>query len=207
MMKTKLIMLTASLFLLSGMIANTFAQSPISFGLKGGVNLANLSGDDFSYADARSGLNIGIVFEIGLPLSPIGIESGLYYSQKGASSENQNLGVTTTLKADYLEVPVLAKLSFGPPGPIKPHLLAGPYLSFLLNSETVSDGGGGSVSVDINDTTNDIDFGLIGGIGLDVNMGLATLSLQARYSMGLTEVYTNNDAKHGVFAIVAGFTF
>lgn len=205
MMKTKLFLLTASFFLLSGMLTSTIAQSPVSFGLKGGVNLANLTGDDFSDADARSGLNIGVVLEFGLPLSPIGIESGLYYSQKGSATEDQ--GFTTTLKADYLEVPVLAKLSFGPPGPIKPHLLAGPYLGFLLNSEVVGEGGGGSVSTDIKDSTNDVDFGLIGGIGLDVNMGLATLSLQARYSLGLTEVYTDSDAKHGVFAIVAGFTF
>lgn len=205
MMKTKLILLTTSLLLLSGMITNTIAQSPVSFGLKGGVNLANLNGNDSDHDDARSGLNIGVVLEFSIPLSPIGIESGLYYSQKGASSEDQ--GATGTLKTDYLEVPVLAKISFGPPGPIKPHLLAGPYLGFLLNSENVSDSGGGSVSLDLKDSTNDVDFGLIGGIGLDVNMGLATLSLQARYSMGLSEVYTDRDLKHGVFAIVAGFTF
>jgi hypothetical protein len=205
MIKTKLILLTASLFLFSGMITSTFAQSPVSFGLKGGVNLANLNGDNFSDADVRSGLNIGVVLEFSLPLSPIGIESGLYYSQKGAS--NEDLGVTSTLKTDYLEVPVLAKLSFGPPGPIKPHLLAGPYLGFLLNSEAVEESGGASSTIDFKDSTNDVDFGLTGGIGLDVNMGLATLSLQARYSLGLTEVYTNSEAKHGVFAIVAGFTF
>jgi hypothetical protein len=205
MMKTKLILLTTALFLCSGLFTQTIAQSPISFGLKGGVNLANLNGDDTDDFDARSGLNIGVVLEFGIPLSPIGIESGIYYSQKGASSEDQ--GATLTLKADYLEIPVLGKLSFGPPGPIKPHLLAGPYLGFLLNSKVVGEGGGTSVSVDVKEDTNDVDFGFIAGIGLDVNLGLTTLSLQARYSIGLTEVYTDSDVKHGVFGIVAGFTF
>ena len=61
------------------------AQSPVDFGLKGGINLANLANADGD-ADTRTGLHAGLVLDFSLPMMPIGIESGIYYSQKGAEA-------------------------------------------------------------------------------------------------------------------------
>lgn len=94
-----------------GLIHQVNAQIPIDFGVKGGVNIATLSSDDD--LDSRTGIHAGLVLDFSLPLLPIGVESGIYYTQKGAEFTED--GITVTGKLDYIEVPVLAKISLGPP--------------------------------------------------------------------------------------------
>ena len=209
------------------------AQSPLSFGAKAGINIANLSGDAFDDADSRTGIIIGGVIDIGLPMLPIGLESGLYYSQQGATFSEQfeefgeSFDLESSLSLDYLTVPVLGKLYFGPPGPISPHIVAGPYFAYLLDAESEVTMNGMTVSGDISDEIESLDFGLIAGVGVDFNVGVTKLNLQARYSLGLVDIADependdfNNfdddfdddfdvvtDSKNRVFTITAGFYF
>lgn len=177
------------------------AQNPINFGVKGGLNIANFNNIDDDL-DSRAGLMAGIVLDISLPASPAGIESGLYFSQKGA----ETAGGDVSIKVDYLEVPVLAKINFGPPAPVSPHLVVGPYAGFNLNSETEASVGGVDVEFD-DDSVNSTEFGIIGGLGADLNLVATTINVQARYGYGLTSVFEGTDAQNGVFSITAGIMF
>ena len=212
------------------------AQSPLSFGAKAGINIANLSGDAFDDADSRTGIIIGGVVDIGLPMLPVGLETGLYYSQQGAtiSESFEEFGETfdfeSTLSLDYLTIPVLGKLYFGPPGPISPHIVAGPYFAYLLDAESEVTMNGMTISGDISDETESLDFGLIAGVGVDFNVGVTKLNVQARYSLGLVDIFddsnnddfddfndfnndldddfvTDPDSKNRVFTITAGIYF
>lgn len=196
----KLIALTALMLAFTGLMSISKAQSPVSFGVKGGVNLSNFVGSDGDF-DSRQGVVIGASLDISIPMAPIGVESGVYYSQKGAESGN------STLKIDYVEIPVLAKISFGPPGPFSPHLVAGPYLGFNINSEA-EDGNGNTV--DLEDFTNEVDVGGLVGLGADFGIGLAKLNAQVRYNIGFTSVFSDqfdDGEKNGVVSIVVGFSF
>jgi opacity protein-like surface antigen len=208
-----LTIVTAVVLLFSGALHTANAQNPVSFGLKGGINIANLSGDEFEDFDTRTGLTVGAVLDINIPMLPIGIESGIYYTQKGVSfSESidffgEMMDFKGKLKLDYIEVPVLAKISLGPPGPLSPHLLVGPYVGFNLNAEFDISSNGESESEDISDDINSTDFGFLAGVGVDFNLGLTKLNIQARYTFGLNDISDDIDSRHRVLSLVAGITF
>ncbi len=198
----KLSIITIALFLLAGFAKTAEAQSPVNFGIKGGLNLANLSDGD---ADVRTGFIGGLVIDLGLPLLPLGVETGLYYSQKGSSDESN--GTSGTFKLDYLEVPVLAKFSLGPPGPISPSFVIGPYAGFLLNSEFEGENEFGSGTINLDDDTESIDFGFIAGVGVDFNLGLTKVNVQTRYGYGLVDVFEDESSKNRALSITAGIMF
>lgn len=206
----KLITATLSVivFFSFGLIQQTNAQSPIDFGIKGGLNIANLAGaeDDL---DSRTGIHAGLVLDFSFPLMPVGIESGIYYSQKGAQISED--GMTATWKLDYVEVPVLAKISVDPPGPFSPHIVVGPYAAYNINSELDVSAGSASVIEDFSEFTSDIDFGGVIGVGADFSLGVTKLNIQARYSRGLLDVNDNgfeDEGEHNsVFSISAGIMF
>lgn len=191
-----------------GLIQQTNAQSPIDFGIKGGLNFTNLAGTDDDL-ESRTGIHAGIVVDFSFPLMPLGIESGIYYSQKGAQISED--GMTATWKLDYVEVPVLGKISVGPPGPFSPHILMGPYAAYNVNSELDVSAGSESETEDFSELTSDIDFGGVIGVGADFSLGVTKLNIQARYSRGLIDVNENgfeNEGEHNsVFSITAGIMF
>ncbi len=207
----KLSTLLIVFFLVFGISATTQAQSPLSFGLKAGLNIADISGPDTD-SDTRTGLTGGLAVYLNLPALPIGIESGLYYSQKGSSfSDSDDFGIyEETLKLDYIEVPILARINFPTPGPIGPHLVAGPYIGFNINAQAEGTEDGVTFDEDISDFINSTDIGLMFGAGLDFNLGVTALNAQARYSIGLNNVYDfdmDDTYRNSVFSIVVGINF
>ncbi len=206
----KLITATLSVIVFAsfGLIQKTHAQNPIDFGIKGGLNFTNLAGTDDDL-ESRTGIQAGVVLDISFPLLPLGIESGIYYSQKGAQISED--GMTATWKLDYVEVPVLGKISVGPPGPFSPHIVVGPYAAYNVNSELDVSAGSESETEDFSEITSDIDFGGVIGVGADFNLGVTKLNIQARYSRGLIDVNENgfeNEGEHNsVFSITAGIMF
>lgn len=195
--RTFLILVTSALMV--GVTTHTYAQSPISFGLKGGFNIANITGEDFD-ADARFGLTAGVALDISVPVLPFGVESGLYYSQKGAD------GTDSTLKLDYLEVPVLAKFQLGPSGPITPHLVIGPYVGFNVNAESES----GGDTFDISDSVNGAEFGGAVGVGIDFNLGVTKLNARAQYAYGFNDIFEDAGGSAGnnaALSVTAGIWF
>jgi opacity protein-like surface antigen len=191
----------------AAMVQYANAQSPVSFGLKGGMNISNFSGSDFEY-DAKTGLMFGAMLEFSVPALPFGIESGVYYTQKGAKVEDS--GVSGKVKLDYIEVPLMAKFQLGPPGPITPHFLIGPYIGFNMNAEAEFDDGEVFGGVDIDDLTKSTEFGGVAAVGLDFSLGVTKLNAQARYSYGFTSVFeddADDGEKNAVLSVALGITF
>ncbi|MEX1062525.1 MAG: porin family protein [Balneolaceae bacterium] len=196
----KLSALLLSCFLITGITTFAQAQSPLGIGVKGGVNIADFTGADFD-TDTRTGGMLGISVDLTAPAFPVGFETGLYYTQKGTEVNGSSIDL------DYLELPVLAKIHFGLPGPVNPHIIAGPYAGFNVNAESETTVSG---TEDISDFVRSTDFGLLFGIGSDFNIGVATLNLQARYGMGLTNAFEDeleNGEKNSVFSITLGYNF
>ncbi|MGM0739596.1 MAG: porin family protein [Bacteroidota bacterium] len=213
MKKITLCAILTGLFLLTGFQGASQAQGLINFGLKGGVNIANISFDDFDENESRTGITVGAMLDIGIPMFPVGVETGLYYSQKGTTSSfsesDGDLTITSdgTIKLDYLKIPVLAKVNVGPPGPFKPHFVAGPYAGFILNAESETTFMGESFTEDISDDVESMDLGLMVGVGADLNMMVGKINVQGRYSFGLTDVFEDEGSKNRVVSIVAGLSF
>jgi len=116
---------------------------------------------------------------------------------------------TTTQKANFLEIPALAKVKF-PLTEIKPYVIAGPTLGLKLSATTRTDvGTTGGQDVD-NTNVETIDFGLFFGAGLDFNIVPTTdLFFQAGYSLGLSNLskVANTSTKTTGIQLIVGAKF
>jgi len=176
------------------------------FGVRGGINFAQLRGD-LSDAlgfdlDTRNGFAIGMFLSIPLG-SSFALQPEAMYSMKGASAEIQNLSVTYIF--DYLEIPVFAKYSvILDNSPVSPHFYAGPSLGISLDSTLRLQEGGTTQEEDLSDEIKATDFGLVFGAGADIRVGVYTLGIGLRYGFSLdsiADIEEDIDIQNSVFSI------
>jgi hypothetical protein len=205
-MKKVLVLTLAALFVFSTAV---FAQDPVSGlsgkGIKLGLNLANVTGDD-----APDGTSMRLGFAGGgwitYSFSDLfAIQPELLYSMKGTKYDDVS-GDQVTFKADYIEIPVLFRVQLAGGGNFKPNFYAGPAVSFLLSAK--------AGDVDVKDDLKSTDFGLIGGAGADFHMGAGPgkVTFDVRYEVGLTStdnVDDGYDAKinNSAISFLVGYGF
>lgn len=138
----KKMFLTAAMMLAS---VATFAQNAvgqITIQPKVGLNIANVT--DADDVDARIGLAAGAEFEYGVT-DMIGVSAGLVYSMQGYKFSEGN--VDTTVKLDYLNVPILANVYVAPGLAVK----LGVQPGFKLSSKVKMEGSGTSIEGESDD--------------------------------------------------------
>lgn len=157
---------------------NLCAQdNPVTWGLKGGLNLSSLS-DDFSDGDVKAGVNIGVTADIAVAPNFF-LLSGLEFTTKGTKGDG------VTLNLSYLQIPLhvgykldvneATKLVFG----------LGPYIAYGVDGSWKYQG----VSLD---TFGDdailkmkrFDFGL----GLSAGVEFGKLVANIGYDFGLANI-------------------
>lgn len=176
----------------------TFAQNAvgqITIQPKVGLNIANVT--DADDADARIGLAAGAEFEYGVT-DMIGVSAGLVYSMQGYKFSEGN--VDTTVKLDYLNVPILANVYVAPGLAVK----LGVQPGFKLSSKTKIEGSGVSIEGESDDDG-------VKGFDLAIPVGVSyqyqNIVLDARYNWGVTKVFDDGDSKNSVFQITLGYKF
>jgi len=185
-----------------------FAQAQeMDFGVQVGVNVANLQGDDVEDVDTRTGFNVGITGEYEFGPS-FGLLVGAIYSQQGA--EGSFAGADTTLKLDYINVPVLGKFYLGGSGF---SIDAGPQVGFIVNDEVEVNNGPLAGSTRDYDSES-IDLSVGGGLSYKFREGttLEGISFSTRYMVGLSNIYNDNDTfsddvTNQVFSFNLGYKF
>lgn len=203
-------------------------QSPIRFGVRAGVNLAEWQGETVNSAQdlidftdgavtrrMREGFHVGGYLSI--PVAPgFEIEPGLQYSQKGTKLigkipveevEFLNANVTLTNKAEYLDLPVVAKVYVGEGF----HIFGGPQVSYLISNKVQAEAGALGFKAlnrewDMKSGFREVDFGLTGGLGYKFASGF---NISAGYDYGLNSIDANGS--FGTFNRVVkasvGYTF
>ena len=132
-----------NLFLLSIIVLLTLfiplLNAQVHLGLQAGANLADVTMDP-TQSGVETSIRTGFMFGgiLIYSFSPMwGLQVEPAYVQKGAkvdqteTEDGMTLKLGRTLNADYLDIPILLKASFGD-GPVKPYLLAGTTIAFLL---------------------------------------------------------------------------
>lgn len=181
--------------------SNMDSMAP-SFGVKGGVNFATVTGDDFESPDSRTSFHVGLVGE--MPLADIfSIQVEALYSAQGFKSDipGDLFGGDGEVEyqLDYINVPVLAKVYV-----IEGlSLEAGPQFSFLVNEEVDFDAGSDDGDWPT-DEAEDFEFGIAAGLTFQTDMGLFA---SGRYNMGLTDIIEDSDIRNSVFQISLGYKF
>lgn len=186
-------------------------KSNSKFGLKGGLNLANLYVDDASTEKMKVGFNAGIFWKLAVA-EGFSIQPELLYSQKGAKATYDNFlqgEGEYRFNLNYLELPLLATVNLGKHFNIH----AGPYAGYLLsaNVKDVEDDGTINGAVELNeDNFERFDYGVAAGLGLDIE----NFSLGARYNYGLKEIGESGlageitrNAKNNGISIYVGLAF
>ena len=166
------------------------------FGIKGGVNFSNFNGgpSGIDYEN-KTGFHAGAVVELKV-LENFSIQPEAMFSSQGAASDVDGVD---DFNLDYISVPVMAKFYLISD---RLSLEAGPQFSFLVDdsSEVFQEGAEIQEGYD----PKSFDFAVAGGIGLNIAGGLFA---QARYTIGLTEISRNADAKNSVFQVSLGYMF
>lgn len=183
-------------FILAGSAAH--AQVLPQFGIKGGVNFSTFNNTDNT--EYKTGVLAGVYSRISVPATPMVIQPELLYVQYGSNFEDTD----AKFSVDYIQVPVLAKFGFGAPGvPVQPEVFFGPYAGFKVNSELSNS----DISIDADDFFESTDLGVAVGAGVNINR----VSLEFRYTAGLTNVVADSDfeddQKNGAFSLTAGISF
>jgi hypothetical protein len=231
----------------------TYAQdNPLKFGIRGGLNLANFNEDIFQsgmYSSSGLTLPVGVdqsmrnTFGFGGFLEywinpTVAIQFNGMYNMKGVLVDininttvnvmginfDVNGNVEDIVALSYLSFPILGKIVFGKEGAIRPYLLAGPEIGFLLSAEEQGEGKmtvtamGTSQTesidetIDIKDDLESTEFALNFGGGVVIPMGNTNLFLDARYGLGLTKINKEsgagvNDVKNNIIYINLGILF
>ncbi len=202
-----------------------WSQTSPSFGVKAGLSSASMRGDavnnlknllDFTDGRVtthnRTGLFVGGYANI--PLSEqISFEPGLYYSQKGYELRGElglkgieflGANATSTLQADYIDMPILLKADLG-----GLQLFAGPQFSYLTQAQLKTNAGvlGFNVFNNTTDATSQFnrwDMGVTAGVGYQFKGGF---NVSAAYDYGLQKVDANKNVNGYNNAIKIGIGF
>ncbi len=180
------------LFLVCLFSTMSFAQ--MQAGLKAGVNISNLSGDDAGSPDSKTGFAFGGFFMY--QFSPMfAIQPEAYYTMKGATDKMDFQGTTVdlTYTLDYIEIPVLFKFLIPIQGSgVKPAIFAGPFLGINTTAKVKAEFDGQSQEDDLTDTKS-TEFGLQFGGGIGFPVGKGELGVDIRYILGLSTIDDSAD--------------
>lgn len=188
----KIILAVAAVALAVSVNAQNF-----TWGVKGGLNLANVSNTD---ANIKPSIYLGAFGEYKFN-DFIGLSPELVYSRQGAADSHD--GNKYKDRLNYINIPVLAKLYLVD----NLSLDLGPQFGFMLNANAWSKIGGTKTKTDIGDAYKAFDL----SFGIGVTYDLGKILLQARYNLGLTDIndtnLTNDKFKNNVIQLGVGYRF
>ena len=187
---------------------NTDDRDELKFGIKAGVNFANVydeKGDEF-VADGKTGLAAGAF--VSIPFGKLfGIQPEVMYSQKGFKSSGNVLGFGYDYKrtSTYLDVPLLLQ--------VKPSsyftILAGPQFSYLLETKNEFNGASSTVEEEINN--ENYKKGVIGAVvGADFNYENFVLGTRFGWDLSKSDADGNTNTpryKNKVIQVTLGYRF
>lgn len=158
------------------------AEGKMMFGVKGGLNMANITGDGIKNNSMKMGMVGGV--SISYALTEIfAIRPELLYSMKGAKwgANDEELAL------NYFEIPLLFAVNLPTEGSVKPALYAGPALGILMSA--TCDG------VDEKESWKSTDIGIIAGASLGYAMEKGMLSVEFRYEVSMSTNDNFDNAK------------
>ncbi|MBX2962996.1 MAG: PorT family protein [Cyclobacteriaceae bacterium] len=182
------------------LLCSLAAFSQTNFGLKGGLNIADWSGDakDVWRSSSRNSFHAGVYLSFILS-DAFSIQPEVLYNSVGANTETI---MADYFVLDYISIPLMVVFNFNQFISVQ----AGPQIGFLIRA-TANDKNGYD---EVMDYFTGTDFGM--NFGLGINLG--RLNATARYSLGLTNVglpelsVTNEEfiVKNNVIQVSLGLT-
>lgn len=127
-----------------------------------------------------------------------GLQMEFNYVQRGWKENIEEKENEYSRTMNYLEIPFLAHLAFGKERGARFFLNLGPQIAFLLSE---SEKYGGTGEWDPSERTAEqygkmaerkFDYGIVGGLGLELRTKAGNFLLEGRYYFGLSDFYNNS---------------
>ena len=176
-------------------------EENLYWGVRFGLTSATLGGDlDLG---AKTGMTLaGVVGLRASDSTPVFIESGLYYTERGAKKEKFRVGYNN------LEVPILVKYGIKATDEIAILPFFGPYFSYAFNGKTKQVELDGTKSVGTFDEKRAFTGGLKrANMGFKLGCGAEynKIYLEVGYQFGITNVCKNDDLSAHSNALFVNF--
>lgn len=184
----KTMVLAMALFTLNAAIAQRSQRTETHFGLKAGVNVANLKIENAGDGDGRIGFHVGGLAHIHIT-DKFALQPELVFSTQGRREKINGIQYKTNLS--YINVPVLAQYMTG--GGLR--LQTGPQFGLLVDAET-------GVEDNLSNNRDEYkkgDFSWTFGLGYQIPQ--SGLGFDARYNLGLSNIndLSSREVKNRVF--------
>jgi hypothetical protein len=192
------------------------ASATSVFGVKGGLNVSQLMGDDSDLdnttTDPRIGFNAGVFLEIAL-FELFSIQPEVIYTLKGETIKAGGVfgGGTWNVELEYMEIPILAKIYLPFSLISRPFLYAGPFIGFNVSatSDNIYEVGPFNFDADANldEDVRALESGIALGAGVRKSAGPLALILDARYTFSMTPAFDDSafdKVYNGVFMVLVG---
>lgn len=190
-----------------------YAQSV--FGIKGGMNISRISGDDaVASSDSHLGAHLGLIMKYNV-METLIFQPELLYTQKGYNYKYSMNDIDYTIKNsfDYIELPLLIKLNVEV-GDVRFQPFVGPAVSYLISAKAKEKLSNDTTTItrtsDVSDDLNKLAFGF--AVGAEFVFQRRFI-FGGRYNFGLSNVYKDNlefqgpEVRNGVFMLNLGYLF
>jgi hypothetical protein len=206
-MKVRVTVLVAAVLLLAARPG--FSQDMLTYGLKVGINFADIASpdddDEEEFKKKKVGVAVGGFVDV--PVAPMfSIQPEFLFTQKGAKfeAEDPQFGnFKATISVDMIQVPVLGKVKFAGAS-VRPFVVFGPGFGFVTRGRQEVEEDGDVEEEDIKDDIESVDVSLIVGGG--VQFGNASVEL--RWDHGLRNLVKDDEddeAKTRTLTILFGY--
>lgn len=179
-------------------------RNNLALGVSGGMNFNSM----FFSPNIKQGTHQG--FHAGVSARYIcekyfamicGVQMEVNFTQRGWKEKIEDgTGNTYQRTLNYVEIPFLAHLAFGPERGVRFFINAGPQINFFLSDKEEKGGDpwnptfrpGGVTHQYGKAPDNTFDYGITGGLGLEVRTGAGNFLIEGRYYYGLSDIYGNS---------------
>ena len=198
-MKTKYVSFAALMVLAIIILTPSVSQGQTRFGIRGGLNAANISFDKLANRGERYGFHLGIFTEVPLVPDFMTIQPELSYSVKGTNYKPASVSQKLNMNYVDLLLPVAFKLS-------SIDVQVGPFASFLVSTPDYTVYNENKVIVD---AFKKFDAGLTAGLSYN----FSRMMIGIRYNQGFMDVTKDNarvllgSGKNAVGQVSLGYKF
>ena len=196
------------LMVVAAMMFATNANAQIKFGLKGGLDVTNMSlSNDVFDASNKTGFFVGPMVKVTIPIVGLSFDAAALYDQKEAKVSAENVETTMTQKS--LNIPVNVRYGFGLSSLANVFVFAGPQWGINVGDKNFKWDNAGCYSLK---KTN---FSVNVGLGVTL---MSHLQLSANYNIACgktadatwTDVSNNiikGNSKNNSWQIALGYWF
>ncbi len=129
----------------------TVASAKVQFGLKGGLNVTNMSLNADELISNKAGFFVGPTVKFTVPIVGIGFDAAVVYDQRNADIDEYSL------KQQSINIPINLRYNYGFSSLVGVYIAAGPQFGIGIGDKSISFEDYGSY--DISDTNFSINVG------------------------------------------------